>query len=140
MTDINKPAAAGTEPQGPNKRLKKDGTPDRRNGNPGNAGNKHATGRKRIEGQETRKIISFVATDKEYKLLLKYAAILKDDYERGLNLLAKLGTPPDGRAKMDSDRTKRTIRVYEREKMPIRQMLSIIKDRYELTYMIISRD
>jgi hypothetical protein len=123
-----------------NVRLKKDGTPDRRGGKIGNAGNKHATGRKHIEGQEIRKHISFMATEKEYRLLLQYAAILKDDYERGLDLLAKLGTPPDGRAKMDSDRTKRTIRVYEREKTPIRQMLSIIKDRYELAYMIISRN
>lgn len=138
MIEEKKPAADVVTANTP--RLKKDGTPDRRNGNPGNAGNKHATGRKRIEGQETRKIISFVATDKEYKLLLEYATILKNDYERGLDLLVKMGTPPTGRAKMDSSRTKRTIRVYEREKTPIRQMLSIIKDRYELAYMIISRN
>ena len=137
MTDKKKPAAdvVTSTP-----RLKKDGTPDRRNGNPGNAGNKHATGRKKIEGQETRKHISFVATDSEYKLLLVFATILKDDYERGLDLLAKLGTPPDGRAKMDSSRKKHVIRVYEREKTPIRQMLSIIKDRYDAAYMIISRN
>jgi hypothetical protein len=120
------------------RRLKKDGTPDRRNGNPGNRGNKHATGRKRIEGQETRKMISFVATESEYKLLLKYAAILKDDFNNGLHLLAQLGTPPEGRAKKDSDRTKRTIRVLEQEKTPIRQMLSIIKDRYDAAYVLIT--
>ena len=121
-------------------RLKKDGTPDRRNGNPGNAGNKHATGRKKIAGQETRKLISFVATDPEYKLLLQYATILKENYDRGIDILSSLGTPPDGRAKMDRDRTKRTIRAYESEKAPIRQMLAIIKDRYDAAYMIISRN
>lgn len=120
------------------KRLKKDGTPDRRNGNPGNKGNKHATGRKAIPGQELRKMISFVATEPEYKLILKYAAILKDDFSDGLLLLAQLGTPPEGRAKKDSDRTKRTIRVLEKEKTPIRQMLSIIKDRYDAAYILIT--
>jgi len=119
-------------------RLKKDGTPDRRNGNPGNAGNKHATGRKRIEGQEIRKHISFMATEKEYRLILQYAAILKDDYERGLALLAKMGTPPEGRAKKDSDRVKHVTRVLDVEKQPIKDMLAIIKDRYELAYMIIN--
>jgi hypothetical protein len=119
-------------------RLKKDGTPDRRNGNPGNAGNRHATGRKRIAGQETRKHICYKATEKEYRLLLQYAAILKGDYERGLDLLARLGTPPEGRAKKDSARENHVIRVYEREKQPIKDMLSIIKDRYELAYMIIN--
>jgi hypothetical protein len=120
-------------------RLKKDGTPDRRNGNPGNPGNKYATGRKHIDGQEVRRLISFVATDKEYTLLLKYASILKSDYEQGLATLAALGTPPTGRAKKDSDRSKRVIRVLEREKKPIRQMLSIIKDRYEAAYIILGR-
>jgi hypothetical protein len=127
-----------TRPAG--QRLKKDGTPDRRNGNPGNPGNKYATGRKHIDGQEVRRLISFVATDSEYKLLLKYASILKSNYEQGLATLAALGTPPEGRAKKDSSRTKRVIRVLEREKTPIRQMLSIIKDRYEVAYIILGRE
>ena len=136
MTDINKPAADTVTST--NTKLKKDGTPDRRGGKIGNAGNKYATGRKHIDGQETRKHISFMATEKEYRLLLQYAAILKDDYEHGLELLAKMGTPPEGRAKKDSARENHVIRVYEREKQPIKNMLSIIKDRYELAYMIIN--
>jgi hypothetical protein len=122
------------------KRLKKDGTPDRRGGKLGNKGNKYATGRKHKEGQEIRKHISFMATEKEYRLLLKYAAILKDNYSHGLEILAALGTPPEGRAKKDSDRTKRVVRVLEAEKIPIRQMLSIIKDRYEAVYIVLGRE
>jgi hypothetical protein len=127
------PAQAG-------QRLKKDGTPDRRGGKVGNKGNRHATGRKHKEGQEIRKHISFMATEKEYRLLLKYASILKEDFSHGLDLLAALGTPPAGRAKKDSDRVKKVIRVLEAEKMPIRQMLSIIKDRYEAVYIMIGRE
>jgi hypothetical protein len=136
MTDTKKPAADVVTSTTP--RLKKDGTPDRRGGKIGNAGNKHATGRKHIEGQEIRKHISFMATEKEYRLLLQYATILKDDYNRGLDLLAKLGTPPEGRAKKDSARAKHVTRVLDTEKQPIKDMLSIIKDRYELAYMIIN--
>jgi hypothetical protein len=136
MIKEDKPAADVTSASTP--RLKKDWTPDRRGGKIGNAGNKHATGRKHIEGQEIRKHISFMATEKEYRLLLQYATILKDDYNRGLDLLAKLGTPPEGRAKKDSARENHVIRVYEREKQPIKDMLSIIKDRYELAYIIIN--
>jgi len=79
-----------------------------------------------------------MATEKEYRLILQYAAILKDDYERGLALLAKMGTPPEGRAKKDSDRVKHVTRVLDVEKQPIKDMLAIIKDRYELAYMIIN--
>jgi hypothetical protein len=81
-----------------------------------------------------------MATEKEYRLLLKYASILKEDFSHGLDLLAALGTPPAGRAKKDSDRVKKVIRVLEAEKMPIRQMLSIIKDRYEAVYIMIGRE
>jgi hypothetical protein len=129
-----------TEQTARTKRLKKDGTPDRRGGKLGNKGNKYATGRKHIDGAEVRKHISFMATEKEYRLLLKYAAILKDNYSHGLEILAALGTPPEGRAKKDSDRVKKVIRVLEAEKMPIRQMLSIIKDRYEAVYIMIGRE
>ena len=119
-------------------RLKKDGTIDRRNGNPGNRGNRYATGRKHIEGQEVRKHISFMATEKEYRLLLMYANILKADFSRGAAIAGKLGTPPPGRAKKDGSREKHVIRVYEKEKQLVKNVLSIIKDRYETSYIAIT--
>ena len=127
MTDINKTI-----------KLKKDGTPDRRGGKVGNKGNRYATGRKRIAGQETRKHISFKATDSEYKLLLQYAHILKSDYDSGIAILEKAGLVPDGRAKKDSTRRDHVIRVLEREKKPVRDMLAIIKDRYDLIYLLLT--
>ena len=128
MTDINSKKI----------RLKKDGTPDRRGGKVGNKGNKHATGRKKIAGQETRKHISFKANEKEYKLLLQYAHILKSDFDKGIEILDKAGLVPTGRAKKDSSRKDRVTRVLEREKKPIRAMLAIIKDRYDLIYLLLN--
>jgi hypothetical protein len=138
MTRKDKKPAADVVTSAP--RLKKDGTPDRRGGKIGNKGNKYATGRKHIDGQEIRKHMSFMANEKEYRLLLQYAAILKEDYERGLDLLAKMGTPPEGRAKKDSSRVKHVTRVLDAEKQPIKDMLSIIKDRYDVAYLLLSRE
>jgi hypothetical protein len=138
MTRKDKKPAADVVTSAP--RLKKDGTPDRRGGKIGNKGNKYATGRKHIDGQEIRKHMSFMANEKEYRLLLQYAAILKEDYERGLDLLAKMVTPPEGRAKKDSSRVKHVTRVLDAEKQPIKDMLSIIKDRYDVAYLLLSRE
>ena len=81
-----------------------------------------------------------MATEKEYRLILQYAAILKDDYGRGLDLLAKMGTPPEGRAKKDSDRAKHVTRVLDAEKQPIKDMLAIIKDRLKFNIQTILKE
>lgn len=121
-------------------RLKKDGTPDRRNGNPGNAGNKYATGRKAIEGYNKRKMIAITANEKEYKLLLEFARLLKHG-EPSIykDVLQKLGTPPAGRAKKGEGRKRYTLMATEQEKPIIKDVIAIIKDRYETSYIIISQ-
>jgi hypothetical protein len=119
-------------------RLKKDGTPDRRGGKIGNKGNKHATGRKHIEGQEIRKHIGFKATEKEYRLILEYAHILKTDYDKGIRLLQMAGEIPESRAKRYKKRENHVLRALEKEKEPIKSMLAIIKDRYTKVYNLIS--
>jgi hypothetical protein len=138
MTDTNKPAAdAMTSTNTP--RLKKDGTPDRRGGKVGNAGNKHATGRKALPGYEKRKMIAITANEKEYKLLLDFARLLKHG-EPSIykDVLQKLGTPPTGRAKKGEGRRRYTLAATEREKTIIKDVIQIIKDRYETSYIIIS--
>lgn len=123
---------------GPTPRLKKDGTPDRRGGKIGNKGNKHATGRKALEGYEVRKNYNFVATDKEYYLLREFNQILRARPEDAEKILHKLGTPPSGRAKKDESRKHRALNGTEKERAALKRMLATIKDRYLLSYDVIA--
>lgn len=118
-------------------RLKKDGTPDRRGGKIGNAGNKHATGRKALPDYEKRKTIAISANTKEYELLKVFAKYLKHEPEKAADIIAKLGTPPAGRAKRGENRKRYTLRANEQEKPIIKDVIAIIKDRYELSYITI---
>lgn len=111
------------------KRLKKDGTPDRRGGKIGNVGNKHATGRKAIPGYDVRKNYNYVATTEENELLKAYNNILREKPQKAALILASLGTPPGGRAKND-ERKHYSIKCTDKEKQTLKAMLAIIKDRY----------
>lgn len=136
MTDTKKPAAdVVTSSNTP--RLKKDGTPDRRGGKIGNVGNKHATGRKALSDYEKRKTIAISANTKEYELLKVFAKYLKHEPEKAADIIAKLGTPPAGRAKRGENRKRYTLRANEQEKPIIKDVIAIIKDRYELSYITI---
>jgi hypothetical protein len=137
MTDKTTTASTSTDASGI--RLKKDGTPDRRGGKIGNKGNRHATGRKALPGYEKRKMIAVTANEKEYKLLLDFARLLKHG-EPSIykDVLAKLGTPPAGRAKKGEGRKRYTLAATEEEKQIIKDVIQIIKDRYESSYIIIS--
>jgi hypothetical protein len=145
MTDTKKTAAdrdriAGTEPQGPNKRLKKDGTPDGRannSGKKGNRGNKQATGRKKIASYEARQNFAYVATDKEHKLLKEFNQILRTRPDVAQKIQSKLGTPPTGRASK-KDRKNRSVRCTQAEKEQLKRALATIKDRYLLAYDVIA--
>lgn len=131
---------AGTETSTSKPRLKKDGTPDRRNGNPGNPGNKYATGRKAISGYNKRKMIAITANEKEYRLLLDFCRILKHGApKQAATIISKLGTPPAGRAKKGEGRKRYSLLATDDEKPIIKDVASIIKDRYEAAYIIISR-
>jgi hypothetical protein len=120
------------------KRLKKDGTPDRRGGKPGNVGNRHATGKKAVPGKELRKQYNFVATDEEYNLLKRFNAILRVDPAQAATILSKLGTPPAGRARKDGGRKNRAMQGTEAERAALKRALATIKDRYLLSYDVIS--
>ena len=127
MTTNNRLDAAAPQPQPV--RLKKDGTPDRRGGKPGNRGNVHATGRKALPGYDVRKNYNFVATDKEYELMRKFNEILRARPDDAKKICSKLGTPPTTRAAKD-DRKIRTIRCNDQERKLLKRMIAIIKDRY----------
>jgi hypothetical protein len=119
-------------------RLKKDGTPDRRNGNPGNAGNKHATGRKRIEGQEVRKVVGYYASKNESDIYKKFIKILHKQPETAAAILKELGTPPpDGTQAPPRKRKSYTCYLLESEREPAKIALSIIKDRLTASKAII---
>lgn len=120
-------------------RLKKDGTPDRRGGKVGNRGNRHATGRKALPGYNKRKMIAITANEKEYKLLLLFARMLKHG-EPSIykSVLDRLGTPPTGRAKKGEGRRRYTLAATEQEKQILKDVIAIIKDRYESSYIIIT--
>jgi hypothetical protein len=118
-------------------RLKKDGTPDRRGGKVGNKGNKYATGRKALPDYEKRKTIAITANEKEYELLKVFARYLKHEPEKAAVILSKLGTAPAGRAKRGDNRKRYTLRANEQEKPVIKDVIAIIKDRYELSYITI---
>ena len=112
------------------RRLRKDGMPDRRNGNPGNRGNAHATGRKRIPGQEIRKVMGYYASKNEADALKIYIRILHKNPTIIEQVDAELGTPPpDGTPAPVRKRKRWTCCVLESEREPIKRALSIIKDR-----------
>lgn len=112
------------------KRLKKDGTPDRRGGKLGNKGNKHATGRKRIEGQEIRKNLLVYTSDSEFEVMQDFCRLLKTDINAAQKVLDGLGTPPPATKKPPiRERKKHGIRLLEAEKVLAKQMLLLVRDR-----------
>ena len=115
-------------PQG--QRLKKDGTPDHRGGKIGNKGNRHATGRKKIEGQETRKNLLLYTSDTEWQVMQDFCHLLKQDIELAQKVLDGLGTPPAATKKPPArPRQKHGIRLLESEKILAKQMLLLVRDR-----------
>jgi hypothetical protein len=112
------------------KRLKKDGTPDKRGGKPGNAGNKHATGRKAIPGQELRKTWGYYASKQEADCLKAYIKILHKNPTIIKMVDNELGTPPpDGTTAPSRKRKTWTCKLLESEREPVKCALAIIKDR-----------
>lgn len=111
-------------------RLKKDGTPDRRGGKVGNKGNRHATGRKKIEGQEVRTNLLLYTSDSEWQVMQDFCRLLKADKDKALQVLAELGTPPPAGKKMpERKRKSHGIRLLDEEKEIARTMLLLVKDR-----------
>ena len=119
-------------------RLKKDGTPDRRNGNPGNAGNRHATGRKRIEGQEIRKPVGYYASQQEAACIKAFIKILHKNPTIIDNVLSELGTPPpEGTPAPPRKRKRYTCTLLQAEKPIVKNIIAIIKDRLSASKAII---
>lgn len=111
-------------------RLKSDGTPDRRGGKIGNRGNRHATGRKRIEGQEIRRNMMIYASNSEWELMRRFCHLLKSDADTAQQVLDSLGTPPDAtRRPPRRERKQHGIRVLESEKNAVKTMLLLVRDR-----------
>lgn len=111
-------------------RLKKDGTPDRRGGKIGNRGNRHATGRKKIEGQEARTNLLLYTSDTEWQVMRDFCKLLKADKEKALQVIAELGTPPPAGKKMpERKRKSHGIRLLDEEKEIAKKMLLLVKDR-----------
>lgn len=119
-------------------RLRKDGQPDRRGGKPGNRGNRYATGRKAIPGQEIRQRRGYYASKQEADVLKMYIHILHknptiiDDVNRAL------GTPPpDGTSAPPRKRKSWTCTLLESEREPVRIALLIIKDRLQASKAVL---
>jgi hypothetical protein len=111
-------------------RLKKDGTPDLRGGKPGNRGNRHATGRKRIEGQETRTNLMIYASESEWEIMQRFCQLLKRDPERAQQVIESLGTPPPETHKPpERDRQRHGTRLLASEKETAKLMLRLTRDR-----------
>ena len=111
-------------------RLKADGTPDRRGGKLGNRGNRQATGRKRIAGQETRKNMMIYASNSEWELMRRFCHLLKSDADTAQQVLDSLGTPPDAAKKPPRrERKQHGIRVLASEKNAVKIMLLLVRDR-----------
>ncbi len=130
----NKPADLVTTTAGTTStntpRLKKDGTPDRRGGKIGNRGNRHATGRKKIEGQEARTNLLLYTSDTEWQVMRDFCKFLKADKEKALQVIAELGTPPPAGKKMpERKRKSHGIRLLDEEKEIAKKMLLLVKDR-----------
>ena len=121
---------ASTTARPQDQRLKKDGTPDLRGGKIGNRGNRHATGRKKIEGQETRKNLLLYTSDSEFEVMQDFCHLLKQDIELAQKVLDGLGTPPAATKKPPArPRQKHGIRLLESEKVLAKQMLLLVRDR-----------
>lgn len=119
-------------------RLKKDGTPDLRNGNPGNKGNRHATGRKAIPGQETRKAMGYYASSQEAAALKAYIKLLHKNPTIIEEIEKELGTPPpEGTPAPPRKRKSYTCTLLEAEKEPVKRTLAIIKDRLQASKAIL---
>ena len=120
-------------------KLKKDGTPDKRqfnHGTKGNKGNKQATGKK-ATNKEKMSGLSFVATVREYTLIKQFNLILRTDQTAAQTIINKLGSIPAERAKRDSTRKTRSIRCMSANKELLKRAIAIIKDRYYLCYDVI---
>ena len=119
-------------------RLKKDGTIDRRNGNPGNKGNKHATGRKAVPGQAIRKTVGYYASKQESDCLKIYIKILHYRPDVAAVIERELGTPPpEGTPAPPRKRKSYTCMLLEAEREPVKRVLSIIKDRLQASKAIL---
>lgn len=121
-------------------KLKKDGTPDKRqfnHGKKGNKGNKHATGKK-ATNKENMTGLSFVANEQEYHLIKQFNLILRTDQKAAENIISKLGSIPPKRAERDSTRQTRSIRCLSANKDLLKRVIAIIKDRYYLCYDVIA--
>jgi hypothetical protein len=138
MTE-NKPAADVTSASTP--RLKKDGTPDKRannRGKAGNAGNRYATGRKKLPGSEPRTNLLLYTSDSEFKVMQDFCHLLKDDRAAAEKVLAELGTPPpEGKKPPTRKRKSHGIRLTDDEKELTRTMLAITKDRLTVAKMAV---
>lgn len=139
MTD-KKPAAdvvTGTNTP----RLKKDGTPDGRannRGTTGNAGNRYATGRKKLPDSEPRTNLLLYTSDSEFKVMQDFCHLLKDDRIAAEKVLSELGTPPpEGKKPPIRKRKSHGIRLTGDEKELARTMLAITKDRLTVAKMAV---
>lgn len=111
-------------------RLKADGTPDRRGGKIGNRGNRHATGRKRIEGQETRQVMGYYASQHESECIKAYIKILHKNPTIIEQVDNDLGTPPPaGTPAPPRKRKSYTCYVLDAEREPVKRAIACIKDR-----------
>ncbi len=146
MTDQTRPAGedqqtemeASTSTSKAGQRLKKDGTPDRRGGKPGNAGNRQATGRKAIPGQELRKTWGYYASKQEADCLKIYIKILHKNPTIIDDINRDLGTPPpDGTLAPPRKRKTWTCKLLESERDPVKRALTIIKDRLQASKSIL---
>jgi hypothetical protein len=124
-------------------RLKKDGTPDLRannRGKAGNAGNKHATGRKKLPDSEPRTNLLLYTSDGEFKVMQDFCRLLKDDRSAAEKVLVELGTPPpEGKKPPTRKRKSHGIRLLDEEKELARIMLAITKDRITLAELALER-
>ena len=111
-------------------KLKKDGTPDKRRGKLGNKGNKFATGRKKIDGQETRTNMLLYTSDSEFSVIQDFCHVLKSDRAKALQIIDSLGTPPPENKKPPRrERKKHGIRLLADEKIIAKKMLMLTRDR-----------
>ena len=118
-------------------RLKKDGTPDRRGGKLGNRGNRHATGKKAVDG-EKRKTVGYYASKNESDIYKMFIKILHKQPETAQKILTDLGTPPpDGTPAPPRKRKSYTCYLLDAEREPAQIALSIIKDRLTASKAII---
>jgi hypothetical protein len=139
MIKEDKPAADVTSASTP--RLKKDGTPDKRannRGKNGNAGNRYATGRKKLPDSEPRTNLLLYTSDSEFKVMQDFCHLLKDDRAAAEKVLAELGTPPpEGKKPPIRKRKSHGIRLTDDEKELTRTMLAITKDRLTVAKMAV---